>query len=150
VVDGAGVADAFRAYLREHNLPITRQRALIAEVVLASDRHLSVEDVTQELRSRGGHAGLATVYRTIELLVRSGLVVERDFGEGFRRFEPARDVPQHEHLLCTQCGRVTEFRDERLERITTLVAETRGYLRQRHRLVIYGVCEACRTGASSN
>jgi Fur family ferric uptake transcriptional regulator len=75
--------------------------------------------------------------------VRSGLAVERDFGEGFRRFEPARDTPHHEHLLCTACGRVTEFRDERLERMTTLTAEAHGYARQRHRLVIYGVCGPC-------
>jgi Fur family ferric uptake transcriptional regulator len=146
VVDHAGVAGAFRAYLRDHNLPVTRQRDIIAEIVLGSDRHHSVEEVALEVRARGGKAGLATVYRTMELLVRSGLVVERDFGEGFRRFEAARDIPHHEHLLCTRCGRVTGFRDERLERMTTVVAETRGYLRESHRLVIYGVCDGCRTG----
>jgi Fur family transcriptional regulator, ferric uptake regulator len=93
--------------------------------------------------ARGAPAGTATVYRTVEVLVRSGLVVERDFGEGFRRYEPARGVPQHEHLLCTVCGRVTEFRDERLERMTTLIAEGHRFARQRHRLVIYGVCGQC-------
>lgn len=143
-----GVVDAFRRYLRDHNLPVTRQRLEIAAVVLSSARHLSVDDVVADLSRRGGRAGLATVYRTIELLVRSGLAVERDFGEGFKRYEPARDVPQHEHLLCTVCGRVNEFRDERLERITTLMADTHGYLRQRHRLVIYGVCGECRGGTS--
>ena len=147
-MDADVVVEAFRGYLRDHNLPVTQQRVDIAQVLLASDRHLSVEDVADELHRRGQQAGLATVYRTIELLVKSGLVVERDFDEGFKRFEPARDVPHHEHLLCTSCGRVTEFRDERLERITTLVAETQGYLRQRHRLVIYGVCAACRSGTS--
>jgi Fur family ferric uptake transcriptional regulator len=137
-------ADAFRAYLRDHNLPITAQRLAIADVVLGSDRHLSVEEVAREVAERGATAGTATVYRTLELLVRSGLVVERDFGEGFKRFEPARGIPHHEHLLCTVCGRVTEFRDERLERMTTLIAEAHGYARMRHRLVIYGVCVGCR------
>jgi Fur family ferric uptake transcriptional regulator len=150
VVDRDGVVETFLSYLRDHNLPVTQQRIDIAKVLLGSDRHLSVEDVTAELHQRGHKAGLATVYRTIELLVRCGLVVERDFDEGFKRFEPARDIPQHEHLLCTVCGRVTEFQDERLERITTLVAETHGYLRQRHRLVIHGVCAACRSGAAIN
>ena len=46
-------------------------------------------------------------------------------------------------MLCTVCGRVDEFRDERLERMTTIIAESHGYSRQRHRLVIYGVCEEC-------
>lgn len=141
------VVESFRAYLRDHNLPITAQRVAIAEVVLGSERHLTADDVVREAAARGDGVGTATVYRTLELLVRSGLVVERDFGEGFKRFEPARGIPHHEHLLCTVCGRVTEFRDERLERMTTLIAEAHGYLRQRHRLVIHGVCESCRHGA---
>ena len=150
MVDRDGVVETFAGYLRDHNLPVTQQRMDIAKVLLGSDRHLSVEEVAGELNQRGQKAGLATVYRTIELLVKCGLVVERDFDEGFKRFEPARDIPQHEHLLCTVCDKVTEFQDERLERITTLVAEKHGYLRQRHRLVIHGVCASCRSGASIN
>lgn len=140
--------EAFQAYLREHNLPVTAQRLAIAEVLIASSSHLSAEEIAQELVGRGERAGTATVYRTLDLLVRSGLVVERDFGEGFRRFEPARDVPHHEHLLCTECGGVTEFRDERLERMTTIIAEAHDFARQRHRLVIQGVCGRCRRGES--
>jgi Fur family transcriptional regulator, ferric uptake regulator len=135
--------EQFRTFLREHNLPVTQQRLAIASVVFASDRHLSVDDVVKEIASDGENAGTATIYRTLDLLVKSGLVVERDFGEGFRRFETTRGIPHHEHLLCTVCGRVDEFRDERLERMTTIIAESHSYSRQRHRLVIYGVCAEC-------
>ena len=138
--------DSFATYLRDHNLPVTPQRMAIADVVLGSGSHLSADDVARELRRRGSAAGLATVYRTIEVLLRSGLVVERDFGEGFKRYEAARDIPQHEHLLCSVCGKVTEFRDERLERITTLIAEQHRFSRQGHRLVITGTCAGCRRG----
>ena len=144
----ARVTDAFAAYLRTHNLPVTEQRLAVADLILGAEEHLSAEDVETRLVARGVSVGTATVYRTLDVLVRSGLVVERDFGEGFRRFESARGMPHHEHLVCTVCGGVAEFRDERLERMTTLVAETHGYVRQRHRLVIYGVCAKCR-GASS-
>lgn len=149
--DAAVAADqaAFRAYLRDHHLPATPQRLAIADVVLGTDRHLSAEEVAAELRARGQQAGTATVYRTLEILVRSGLAVERDFGEGFRRFEAARGVPHHEHLLCTACGRVTEFRDERLERMTMLLADAHGFVRQRHRLVIHGLCRHCRGAAGA-
>jgi len=140
------VIDAFRRYLREHGLPVTAPRLAVADVVLGSDRHLSVDEIGRALAARGTAPGTATVYRTLELLVRSGLAVERDFGEGFRRYEPARGEPQHEHLLCTTCGAVIEFRDERLERMTTLIAEGHRFARQRHRLVIYGVCERCQKG----
>lgn len=146
---GARITDAFAAYLREHNQPVTAQRLAVAELVLGSHEHLSAEEVTRQLGARGAAVGTATVYRTLEVLVKSGLVVERDFGEGFRRYEPSRGMPHHEHLLCTVCGTVREFRDERLERMTTLMAEAHGFARQRHRLVIYGVCEGCRTGDAS-
>ena len=138
--------EAFQRFLRDHNLPVTAQRLAIADVVLGSTQHLSADDIVRELARRGDAAGTATVYRTIEVLLRSGLVVERDFGEGFKRYEPARDAPHHEHLLCTVCGRVTEFRDERLERMSTLIAESHGFARERHRLVIYGVCADCQRG----
>jgi Fur family ferric uptake transcriptional regulator len=138
------VIDAFRAYLREHNLPITAQRLAIADIILGSGSHLSAEDIMLELGARGASVGTATVYRTLEVLLRSGLVVERDFGEGFKRFEAARGIPHHEHLLCSICGRVTEFRDERLERMTMLIAEQHGYRRHGHRMVITGICESCR------
>lgn len=145
-MDRGSVIEEFRAYLRDHNLPITPQRIAVAEVVLPADRHFSAEEVQEELAARGIAVGTATVYRTLEVLVRSGLVMERDFGEGFRRYESARGIPQHEHLLCTVCGKVVEFQDERLERMSTLLAETHGFSHLRHRLVIYGVCEECRRG----
>ena len=144
--DGDSVVDRFRAYLRDHNLPVTAQRMAIAEVVLGAQGHLSAEDVERELAVRGAAVGTATVYRTLEVLVRSGLVIARDFGEGFRRYEPARDEPHHEHLICDLCGRVVEFREERLERMTMLIADAHGFARRRHLLVIEGVCADCRRG----
>jgi Fur family ferric uptake transcriptional regulator len=143
------VVDRFTSWLRDRGLPVTAQRVAIAEVLFNADRHLSAEEVAAELNGRGTKVGTATVYRTIDVLLESGLVVERDFGEGFRRFETARDVPQHEHLVCTGCGRVEEFRDDRIERIAGELAASRGFTRERHRLVIYGLCRSCRAAANS-
>ena len=92
------VTDAFATYLRSHNLPVTEQRLAVADVVLSADEHLSAEEVENRLAGRGVSVGTATVYRTLDVLVKSGLVVERDFGEGFRRFESARGMPHHEHV----------------------------------------------------
>jgi Fur family ferric uptake transcriptional regulator len=137
------VIEAFRHYLREHGLPITAQRLAIADIVLGSSEHVSAEDIMIGLGARGAYAGTATVYRTLEVLLRSGLVVERDFGEGFKRYEAARGNPQHEHLQCSNCGRIVEFRDERLERMAILIAESNGFLRTGHKLVITGICADC-------
>ncbi len=141
------VVERFRAFLREKSLPVTSQRLVLAELLLKSPGHLSADDVAALVRDHGHKVGLATVYRTIDLLVESGLVVERDFGEGFRRFEPARDVPRHEHMLCSTCGAVEEFRDERIDEITRHIAAARGFSRERHHLVIHGVCRACQRTA---
>ncbi len=135
--------DAFRRYLREHNLPVTSQRELVADVIFASTGHLSADDIERVLRARGAHVGKATVYRTLDLLAESGMITPRDFGEGFRRFERAPGRRHHEHLICMRCGKVVEFVNERLERMKALIAEEYGFRHHHHRLEIFGTCPEC-------
>lgn len=139
--------DRLRTWMNERRLPLTPQRLAVAELLLGSKRHLSAEELVHALERRGLKVGTATVYRTIDVLLESGFIEERDRGEGFRRFEPKRQLPHHEQLLCTKCGRVEEFRDAALERMTGRVADAHGFERERHRLVIYGTCGACRRPA---
>ena len=142
--EGAALLERFRRHLREHRQPITRQRDLVAQVVFLSQDHLSVEGIRRELKDRGERVGLATVYRTLDLLVDSGLVRAHEFGEGFKRYEPAAAQSDHEHLICERCGRVVEFSHERLERMLPVLADEHGFQHRRHRVEIYGVCRACR------
>lgn len=142
--EGAALLDRFRRYLREHRQPVTRQRDLVAQVVFLSANHPSVDGIRRALRERGERVGLATVYRTLEVLVESGLVRAHDFGEGFKRYEPMPAQAHHEHLLCERCGRVVEFQNERLERMLPIIADEHGFQHQRHRVEIYGVCRDCR------
>jgi Fur family ferric uptake transcriptional regulator len=134
--------------MSEQRLPLTPQRLAIAHLLLGSAHHLSVEELIEALAEKGLKVGTATVYRTIDVLLASGFIVERDRGEGFRRFEPKRGLPHHEQLLCTACGRVEEFRDAALERMTHRVADAHGFVRERHRLVIYGTCSECSRAAA--
>lgn len=143
------VIDRFRAWMDERQLPLTPQRLAIAGLLLGSDRPLAADDVVAGLARSGLKVGTATVYRTIDVLLESGFVVERNRGEGFRRFEANRELPHHEQLLCTVCGAVEEFRDPALERMTHRVADAHGFVRERHRLVIYGTCAACRRAAAA-
>ena len=134
----------FGRYLREQGLPVTLQREAVAEVVFSSDEHLSVDDIERELRERGERIGKATVYRTLDLLVRSGLVAEHDFNEGFKRYEHRLSrQPEHEHLICQECGSVTEFKSDEVRRIQDHVSSLHGFLPTRHKLEIYGLCAAC-------
>jgi Fur family ferric uptake transcriptional regulator len=142
--EGAALLERFRRHLRDHRLPVTRQRDLVAETVLLSDEHLSVETIEKRLKERGERVGTATIYRTLDVLVESGLVRAHDFGEGFKRFEPMPQQAHHEHLICVRCGKVVEFANERLERMLPIIADEHAFQHQRHRVEIYGLCQECR------
>jgi Fur family ferric uptake transcriptional regulator len=136
--------EQFARYLRDRRLPVTRQRLEIAEAITRVPDHPSVLRIQQELERRGVVVGTATVYRTLDLLVESGLVEAHDFGDGFRRFEAARNEARHEHVICQRCGRVEEFTNDRLERMLEMIADELAFLHRRHRVEIYGLCADCR------
>ena len=134
----------FGRYLRDQVLPVTHQREAVADVVFASDGHLSVDDIESALRSRGERIGKATIYRTLDLLVRSRLVEEHDFGEGFKRYEHRlSNHPVHEHMVCVECATVTEFESNELYKIENRVRADYGFIPVRRRLEIYGLCKSC-------
>jgi Fur family ferric uptake transcriptional regulator len=134
----------FRRYLRDQGLPITQQREQVAEVIFASPEHQSVEEIEAKLRDRGERIGKATVYRTLEMLVKSGLVAEHDFGEGFKRYEHLfGQAPVREHLVCTECGKVQAINSTELARVQREVAQQHGFMPARYRLAIYGICKDC-------
>lgn len=134
----------FRRYLKEQNLPVTQQREVIAEVVFASDRHLSVEEIEDTLRRGGKRIGKATIYRTLDLLVRSRLVVEHDFGEGFKRYEDRFSGGSvNQHLICLECGKVVEFEAWEIQEVQSRVTAAHGFKPTRHKLEIYGLCKEC-------
>jgi Fur family transcriptional regulator, ferric uptake regulator len=141
--EGAALLDRFRRYLRDHRLPVTRQRDLVARIVFLSEDHPSVDAIIRRLRERNEAVGTATVYRTLEVLVESGLVRAHDFGEGFKRYEPVSAQAHHEHLICERCGNVVEFQNERLERMLPSIADEHAFQHSRHRVEIYGVCRDC-------
>jgi len=126
---------------------VTTQREQVAEVLFAAGGHQSVEDIEKLLRGRDLHVGKATIYRTLDLLADSGMIIERDFGEGFRRYERVPGHPHHEHLICLRCGKVVEFQNDRLERMKALIADEYGFQHSHHRLEIYGVCRECQQRA---
>jgi len=135
--------ERFRRWLREQRLPVTRQRDVVAELVFASDEHLPVGAIASRLRESGERVGTATIYRTLDLLVRAGLVRANEFGQRFQRFEPAAGAGDHEHLVCIRCGRVVEFANERLERMLPSIADEHAFRHQRHRVEIFGTCREC-------
>jgi Fur family ferric uptake transcriptional regulator len=134
--------EQFRRQLRDRRLPVTRQRLAVAGAVFAAGDHPSVLELTRRLKAEGEAVGTATLYRTLQLLVETGLVRERDFGEGFARYEPAAEG--HDHLICQRCGLVVEFSSDRVERMLRVTADEHRFRYRRHHLEVHGLCQACR------
>lgn len=135
--------DDFRAYLGERNLPATRQRLRIAEILFGTHHHVSADEILERLEREGEAIAKATVYRTLDLLLTARLIREHDFGEGFRRYEPRPTRPHHEHLVCTSCGKVIEFEAAEIDRVGADVAALHGFRPLHHKVEIYGLCEEC-------
>jgi Fur family ferric uptake transcriptional regulator len=109
---------------------------------------LSAQEIHDGLRDEGARVGIASVYRALEGLDRSGLVQRIDLGDGIARYEPAHDGgDHHHHFVCDDCGKVEPFEDAALEAALARIAGGRGYALEAHEVVLHGGCGACRPPA---
>jgi len=138
----------FRQYLVLSGLKATRQRELIARAFFATNTHISAEALYRRVSGRDRRIGLVTVYRTLKLLKEAGLAHERQFGEGRALFEHASSERHHDHMICTHCGKITEFENCEIEELQEQVARRFGFTLQDHKLELYGRCKDCRADAS--
>jgi Fur family transcriptional regulator, ferric uptake regulator len=144
---GAGVSSpsaALGAYIEERGLKHSRQREHIAQTFFTMGGHVTVEELVLRVRRDDPRAIVATVYRTMKLLAECGLAIARQFGDGQTRYEAAAGRAHHDHLICTGCGEIVEFANERIETLQALVARKHGFEVESHRLELYGRCARCR------
>lgn len=134
----------FVSYLQEHRLKITPQRRLILDIFLLEAGHVSSEDLYAKVKRKDASIGQATVYRTLKLLSGCGLAEAVSFGDGVTRYEPRFGVEHHDHLICEGCGRNIEIVDPVIEERQVELAERYGFVLQRHRMDLYGLCPDCR------
>lgn len=135
--------EVLHAYLRRTDNKITSQRDLILDVFLASEGHLSAEEVYQRARLKDPLVGFTTVYRTMKLLVGAGLAREEKFHDGHRRYEHNYERQHHDHLICEGCGLVIEFYNEFIELEQDRIVASFGFQTTHHSLRIFGFCHAC-------
>lgn len=122
----------------------TRQRELILETFIKAGGHVSAEELYNKVIGGDSSIGLATVYRTLNLLCECGIAQQREFGEGCTLYEIVQDYKHHDHLICTTCGKIIEFEDCNIERLQEKVAQENGFTIYRHKLEIYGLCSECK------
>ena len=129
--------------LRKAGLKVTLPRLKILELLETSRlRHMSAEDVYKSLLDQGEDVGLATVYRVLTQFEAAGIVERHHFEGGHSVFE-LKDTAHHDHLVCTSCGKVVEFKDDVIEERQRQMAEAHGFSLTDHSLYLYGMCADC-------
>jgi Fur family ferric uptake transcriptional regulator len=131
------------AYLSGQGLRSTTQRDKILKIFVDAGKHLSAEELYLRVKETHSGIGYATVYRTLKLLAEAGLADERRFEDGFTRYEFKATGNHHDHLICTQCGTILEFENERIEVLQQNVARKNRFMVQNHKLELYGICARC-------
>lgn len=133
----------FNRYIADRGLKSTRQREVILQTFLETDKHIDIEELYQKVKDRNAAIGHATVYRTMKLLIECGLAHERHFGDGMARYEQVSRKHHHDHLICMNCGKIVEFENSAIEDLQEEVAREHGFQILDHKLEIYGRCQEC-------
>ncbi|RPI24014.1 MAG: transcriptional repressor [Acidobacteria bacterium] len=133
----------FYEYLLTKGLKKTQQRELILDIFLSAEHHVNVDDLIRRVREIDPTIGYATVYRTVNLFLESGIAQEIQLRDSVRRIEPLYQDEHHDHLICVRCGSTTEFFSGQLESEQLAAASNHGFQVLRHSLKIYGLCRKC-------
>ena len=139
--------DIFRKYLERRGLKLTAERQAVFDQLFARHEHVEADEILVRLRARGKKISRATIYRTLELLVDSGVVGRVRVGEIGYRYERLRAGEHHDHLICNECGRVIEFFEPRIESLQDAGADRYGFLSISHSHQMRGICKQCRPRA---
>lgn len=135
--------EIFREHIRNAGLRRTSQRELILGIFLRTEDHLTSEDLYWLVQKQDPGIGQTTVYRTLKLLTEAGLARETRFGDGRTYYEHHYNHEHHDHLICTECGRVIEFFSAEIEELQDRIAAGFGFRLTNHSLRMWGVCRDC-------
>jgi Fur family ferric uptake transcriptional regulator len=141
--------EQFKTLLKRNGLKVTTQRVAILEVLSSRPgKHMTAEEIYDYVRKKYPEIGLATVYRTIQLLSDLNLIDKLNLGDGYVRYEIGRKSPEeachhHHHLICLDCGNIYAFQDDLLETLEERIKETLGFEVVDHEVKLYGHCSKC-------
>ncbi|MDY0116627.1 MAG: Fur family transcriptional regulator [Sulfurimonadaceae bacterium] len=134
----------FKDLLKNNGLKFTVQREVILKTLYNSHEHLTPESLHHRIQEKFPHlnTGIATVYRTLALLEGSQMVTSLSFGAQGKKYELGAKE-HHDHIICTECGNITEFLDEEIEKRQHKIAMELGFKMTDHSMQIYGICKNC-------
>lgn len=145
--------EKIKKQLHSSSYKLTPQREATVQVLLENEEdHLSAEDVYLLVKEKSPEIGLATVYRTLELLTELKIVDKINFGDGVSRYDLRKEGATHfhHHLVCIECGSVEEIQEDLLDDVEAIVEERWNFIVKDHRLTFHGICQKCQNKGKSN
>ncbi len=142
--------ERFKTLLKQNGLKVTMQRITILEALESRpDKHLTAEEIYECVKKKNPDIGLATVYRTIQLLAELNLIDKLDLGDGYARYEIGRkgchdSSHHHHHLICLGCGNVFTFQGDLLETLEDSIQKAMDFEVVDHEVKLFGYCKDCR------
>jgi len=142
----------FNDYIAKKRLKSTKQRDIIFDEFFGNymGKHVTVEELYEDIKKRHPFIGFATVYRTLKLFMECGIASERNFGDGKARYEPIHSEREHHHhMICNECGKIYEFANIQVESCLNQIAKLNEFQLTNHKLEIYGLCSGCRAARTA-
>jgi Fur family transcriptional regulator, ferric uptake regulator len=140
--------EIFLEHIQKAGLRRTGQRDVILEIFLRTEEHLTSEDLYWLVQKEDPSVGHTTVYRTLKLLTEAGLAREVRFGDNKTYYEHHYNHQHHDHMICTECGKVIEFFSADIEDLQDQMADKFGFRPTHHSLRMWGICEECQAKES--
>ena len=136
--------EQFKYFLKKNNLKFTKERREVLAAIAIQRNHFNTEDIYQQLKKQKSNVSLATVYRTIPLLIGSGLMTETTYGGERIIYEKIYNKPHHHHMVCINCGKIIDFTSPDVEVVQNDICQKNYFLSTEYRLEIKGYCQTCR------
>ena len=130
----------FRTLIENDEIGKVEERLNIIEVFLSIEEHVTLEEMVQLLKERGYDYDLEFVRQCMNRWVEHGFAQKKQFEGQPPRYEHRHLGKHHDHLICTKCGQIEEFRNEDMEKLQVKVATAQGFHMLQHKMEIYGIC----------
>lgn len=136
--------DRVKEKFKKEGYKLTTQRRAILDVIIANqEKHLSPEEIYNMVKANYPEIGIVTVYRTLQLLEKLNIIYKLNFDDGYNRYELNISSDNHHHLICMQCGKITEVTLDLLERLEKEIEEENGFKIVDHNVKFFGYCMDC-------
>ncbi|MDR2100495.1 MAG: transcriptional repressor [Campylobacteraceae bacterium] len=135
---------SFKKLLKQNGLKFTTQREVILKTLYSNNDHFTPDTLYFLIKEKYPelNVGIATVYRTLNILESEDIATSISFGSQGKKFELG-NKPHHDHIICKKCNTIIEFEDKAIEKRQEQIAKEKGFKLTGHLMQLYGICSKC-------